>query len=161
MSHFDVSPYATRKSKQPVRQLNNFIDPHIWNAAVQAKEGELESRGSLTWAFFFSFFSTRDQDLDHLDYCCHRRLLFFSCSSGRWLSSLVSDISNKRTALKASVCTQNICFHLTPFNWPPAPCHWVNLRCTVTGWMIHCWLNSGKQKAVSHGLHRQKHLKLK
>lgn len=29
-------------------------------------------------------------------------------------------------------------------NKPPAPCHWVIPRCTETGWMIHCWLNSGK-----------------
>lgn len=48
--------------------------------------------------------SVRAQDLAHLDYCCHRHPLFFSCSSGHWLSSLVSDVSNQKSLFYMHSC---------------------------------------------------------
>lgn len=94
------------------------------------------------------------------DYCCHRRLLFSSCFSAHWPSSLVSDVSKQQQQTPKKKLTLNLNFTALylllkhyfprhPSNWPPAPCHWVIPHCTVTGWMIHCWLNSGKQNTES------------
>lgn len=87
---------------QPVN-LRNRSETHIIslphkcnNEAVTVKDAGSSKRNGRGLNEVL-FWPKRAQDLAHLDYCCHRRLLFSSCSSGQWLSSLASDVSNKKS----------------------------------------------------------------